>query len=68
MGQTLSGKQMQALGASLARASFVSAKSQASKRHAVKGLDLGFCLFWCPPSCPPEMPGSTECLLSLSLV
>lgn len=73
MGQALSGKQLQALGASPAWASFVSAKSQASKKHDEKGLDPGFCLFWCslsspPSSPPPPPPHSTEALLSLSMV
>lgn len=44
MGQVSGGKQLPAMGPSLAWASFVSAKSQASWQHAEKKGNLGVCL------------------------
>ena len=44
MGQVPGGKQLPAMGASLAWTSFVSAKSQASSQHAERKSNLGVCL------------------------
>lgn len=43
MGQVPGGKQLPAMGASLAWTSFVSAKSQASSQHAERKSNLGVC-------------------------